>query len=153
MNKKPDFDVEAAHRYFAAHCFNTAWDLMEKADRTPEEDRQMVALNHASLYHWSQRPDCDSKRLSIGYWQASRIHALLGNAQEARRYAEVCLGYSRDLEPFYLGYAYEALTRAEKVGGNASAAAGHLAKARSLLEQVKDKEDRELLSKDLASFW
>ena len=51
MAKAPEFDLEAAHRYFAAHCFNTAWDLIEKKNRTPEDDRMMVALNQASLFH------------------------------------------------------------------------------------------------------
>ena len=66
MAKAPDFDLEAAHKYFAAYCFNHAWDLIEKADRTPEDDRALVALNQASLFHWSQRPDNDDKRRSVG---------------------------------------------------------------------------------------
>ena len=71
-NVKPDFDIAAAHRHFAAHCFNSAWDLIEKADRSAEDDRLMVLLNQASIYHWLQRSDCNNQRLSIGYWQARR---------------------------------------------------------------------------------
>jgi hypothetical protein len=63
----------------------------------------MVALNQASLFHWSQRADNSDKHRSIGYWQASRIQALLGNSEEARRYGEICLSYSRELEPSTLG--------------------------------------------------
>jgi hypothetical protein len=62
MAKAPEFDLEAAHKYFAAHCFSRAWDLIDKKDRTPEDDRMMVALNQASLFHWSHRPDNDDKR-------------------------------------------------------------------------------------------
>ncbi|MGH6611980.1 MAG: VOC family protein [Burkholderiaceae bacterium] len=80
---KADFDVAAAHKYFAADCFNKAWDLIEKPDRSAEDNRLMVALSHASIYHWLQRPDCDNTRLSVGYWQASRIQSLPGNADEA----------------------------------------------------------------------
>ena len=109
MAKAPEFDVPASHKYFSAHCFNKAWDLIEKVDRTPEDERLMVALNQASIYHWLQRDDCNNQRLSIGYWQASRIHALLGNAAEAVRFGEVCLAYSVELNPFYRGYAHEAL--------------------------------------------
>ena len=149
MSKRPDFDVEAAHKYFAAQCFNRAWDLMEKSDRTAEDDRMMVALNQASIYHWLNRPDCEPKRLSVGYWQASRIQALLGNAVEALRQAEVCLQYSTGLEPFYLGYAYEALARAARVSRNEQAALGNLALARQQAELILRKDDRELLLKDL----
>jgi hypothetical protein len=146
---KPTFDVAAAHKYFAAHCFNAAWDLIEKKDRTPEDDRMMVALNQASLYHWRERDDCNDQRLSVGYWQASRVQAVLGNAPEALRHAEVCLGHSGALPPFFLGYAHEALARAYSVANDARAARGHLDAALALAGKVAKKEDRELLLGDL----
>ena len=33
MSEQPGFDLQAAHRYFSAACFNQAWDLIDKADR------------------------------------------------------------------------------------------------------------------------
>ena len=149
MTKNPDFDVAAAHKYFAAHCFNQAWDLLEKPDRTPEDERLMVALNQASIFHWLHRPDCEPKRLSVGYWQASRIQAVVGNAVEARRHAEVCLSYSVGLEPFFVGYAHEAFARAACVAGDTSAAAKHLKLADEQAALVVREHDRELLLKDL----
>lgn len=128
-----------------------AWNLIEKPQRTPDEDRLMVALNQASIFHWSSRPDCDEKRLSVGYWQASRIQAVLGNAVEAGRYAEVCLGYSGKLEPFYLGYAYEALARAAVVAGERGQAAEYLTRADAQAALVKREDERDLLLKDLAA--
>lgn len=38
MSNEASFDAAAAHRYFAAECFNQAWDLISKPDRTPDED-------------------------------------------------------------------------------------------------------------------
>jgi hypothetical protein len=145
------FDASEGHKYFAAHCFNRAWDLIEKLNRTPEDDRLMVAINQASIYHWLNRDDCDNKRLSIGYWQASRIQALIGHADEARRFADVSLSYSAGLKPFYVGYAYEALARAEFLAGNAVEAAAHLKAAKALAAKVDEKDERELLLKDLAT--
>ena len=150
MHKKPDFDVSAAHRYFSAHCFNGAWDLIDKADRTPEEEEHMIQLNQASLWHWSQREDNADKNRSVGYWQASRIRALLRHANEARRYGQLSLQYSSKLEPFYQGYAYEALARAEQVAGNRALAQEYAAEARRLAEQVSDAEEKKLLVDDLA---
>src|ERR1700761_8699308 len=95
-------DLAAAHRHFSAWCFNRAWDLIEKPDRTEADDLMMVALNQASIFHWRSRPDCTAKNLAVGYWQASRIQALIGNAQEAMRCALVCLGHSEALAPFHL---------------------------------------------------
>ncbi|WP_397568419.1 hypothetical protein [Schlesneria sp. T3-172] len=146
-----DFDVAAAHRYFAAHCFNQAWDLIEKKERTPAEDQLMVALNQASIYHWQQRADCTSQNISIGYWQASRIQVVLGNAAEAIRHARICLSYSSSLAPFYLGYAHEALARSYRMAGELDNALQHLALATAMAEQVTERHDRELLVADLAT--
>jgi hypothetical protein len=149
MAKDPSFDVAAAHKYFAAQCFNQAWDLIEKKDRTPEDERMMVALNQASIYHWLQRDDRNDQRLSVGYWQASRIQAILGSAPEALRYAEVCLAHSGALPPFFLGYAHEALARAHELGGDPRSAREHLDAALELAARVGEEDDRELLLADL----
>lgn len=151
MAQAPEFDVAAAHRYFAADCFNKAWDLLDKADRTPDEERLMVLLNQASMFHWLSRPDCDDKRLSVGYWQASRIKAVLRNAAEALRMAELCLAHSRDLEPFYLGYAYEALARASLVAGLRDRTAECVALSEKQAVLVAKVGDREMLCNDLAA--
>lgn len=149
MANEPDFDVTAADKHFASHCFNAAWDLIDKPHRSPEEDRLLVELSQASLYHWRNRPDCTNKNLSVGYWQASRIQCLLGNAVEATRHAEACLGYCEGLEPFYLGYAYEALARAAVVAAARDKAAQHLDKARAESSRIQDTEHRAMLDRDL----
>jgi hypothetical protein len=148
---KPDFDVDAAHNYFSADCFNRAWDLIDKTDRTPEEDEQMIRLNQASIWHWTQRPDCTPKNLSVGYWQASRIYALLGQAENARRYGRLSLqaSQSEGVPPFFRGYAWEALARAEMVGGEHEEMDRHLAEARQVAEMVTDLEDKKQLLADL----
>jgi hypothetical protein len=110
----------------------------------------MAALSHASIFHWISRPDCTDQNLSVGYWQASRIQALIGNAQQASLYARICLGYSANLEPFYLGYAYESLARAATLMNDAANFAGYLDTAESLAQRVTDEHDRQLLAADLA---
>ncbi|MFI4976500.1 MAG: hypothetical protein ACHP84_18345 [Caulobacterales bacterium] len=150
MPKEPDFDIAAAHRHFAAACFNQAWDLIDKRDRSPAEDRLMVALNQASIFHWMNRPDCADRNLSVGYWQASRIQALLGNAAEARRNADTCLGFSAELEPFLLAYAHEALARAALLAGDAAQARRSLGEAEALAARVAKQHDRDLIAADLA---
>ncbi len=151
MADKPDFDLSAAHRYFSAHCFNQAWELIEKAERTPDEDEQMIRLSLAATWHWTQRSDCTPTHLSVGYWQAARIFAILGQAENARRYAQMCLEASQTpgVKPFYLAYAYEALARAEVIAGEKGRAYGYLTEARRLAEQVEEADDRDALLADL----
>jgi hypothetical protein len=151
--KKPDFDLVAAHRHFSAACFNDCWELIRKPARTPEEDEQMLLRTFASYYHWTRRPDCTAENRSIALWQISRVYALLGQAENARRYGEQCRAVSDDpaLEPYCLGYAYEALARAEMVAGDREKMKGHLAKAHEIAGQMSDAEAQKMLLDDLAT--
>ena len=151
MPEKPNFDENVVHRYFAADCFNKTWDLMDKKDRTPEEDEQMIRLTLASHWHWTQRQDYTATSRSIGHWQTSRVYALVGQADNARRYGKLCLEASQEegVEPFYKGYAYEALARAEAVAGNKQMAGEYVAQARKFADQVTEADDRQVLVNDL----
>lgn len=143
--------LAATHRRLAAQCFNDAWRLMEKAPRTPQEDLLMFETCMASIYHWRNSPDCTAKNLSVGYWQASRIAAMLGWSAEAARYAELCSQNSVGLTSFYAGYAAEAASRAALCGGDVAGAQRHLAAAEALCNAVADAKDRALLEGDLAA--
>lgn len=149
MPTSPDFDSQKAHTYFSAQCFNKAWDLIDQADRTPEENEQMLLLSEAALWHWTQRPDCTGKNLSIGYWQMSRIYTLLKDAANARQAAQRCLEKTPENEPFLMGYAHEALARAELEAGNLESAKRLYVKAAGYAEQIPVKDDQELLLMDL----
>lgn len=151
MSDEPPFELAAAHRYFSAQCFNSAWDLIDKTDRTPEEDLEMLHRAITGLWHWTQRADCTATNRSIGLWQVSRVYALLGQAEDARRYAELCRSTSEGaaVEPFYLGYAYEALARAEAVAGDRVHAKEYVGMAKGLAEKVTDEEGKTALLRDL----
>jgi len=147
----PDFDLPAAHKHFSAYCINTAWDLLDKSERTPEEDTQMLLRSFASYYHWTQRPDFNATSHSISLWQLSRIFAVLGQADNALRYAERCLEVSQEegVGPFFRAYAHEALARAFKLLGDPVQQATHLAAAQELAEMVPEPDDRAPLLADL----
>jgi hypothetical protein len=148
---EPEFDLDVAHKYFSAQCFNQAWELMDKAGRTPDEDEQMVRLSLASHWHWTQRPDCSATNASVGYWQTSRIYAMLGQADNARRYGRLSLeaGQGEGALPFCVGYAYEALARAESVAGNRGKMAEYLREARRAAEGLPDPDTKKRLLADL----
>ncbi len=153
MAKEPEFDVDVAHKYFSATCYNKAWELIGKGDRTPDEDEQMIRLTMSSAWHWTQRDDCTDQNMSIAYWQTSRIYSILGQPRNARRYAELCLGVSQgdNMQPFTLGYAYEALARAEMVAGNQEKMKEYLQEAQKLLVVLTDEHEKKFLGDDLAT--
>lgn len=42
-----DIDTAAAHRHFSTDCFNRVWGMLDKPDRTPEDDQLMVSITPA----------------------------------------------------------------------------------------------------------
>ena len=79
-------DLPSAHRHFSVDCFNRTWDFIDKPERSAEDDEAMVLCTLASLWHWTQRADCTDQNRSIGHWQASRVYALIGQGDNARRH-------------------------------------------------------------------
>ena len=146
-----EFDRIAAHGFFSVDCFNRTWGLLDQPDRTSEEDEQMLQLTMASLWHWTQRDDVTDANLSVGLWQVSRVHAVLGRADEARRYGELALDAAKqgESDAFTVGYAYEALARAEKLAGNQRKATERLKQAHAEAQKVVDEESRSWLTDDL----
>ena len=73
-----DEAVRKTHRGFAVSLFNRVWELLEKPDRSANDDIEMLNAAHASLYHWLQIGE--AKNFSIGEWQLSRVYATLRRA-------------------------------------------------------------------------
>jgi hypothetical protein len=146
-------DLQAAHEHFSASCFNAAWDLIDKPNRSAVDEESMLQLAMASAWHWSKREDCTDQSRSIAYWQISRIHAICGRGPEAVRYGGLCLDVSQasEIAPFALAYAYEALARGESVSGNPIETKSWLAKAHEVVEGISDEETQQMLRDDLAT--
>jgi hypothetical protein len=143
------FDPSRAHRHFSSACFNRAWELIEKPDRSSADDDAMVLCALASLWHWTQRPDCTNQNLSIAHWQVSRAYASIGQGENAQRHAKRSLELAKGLSPFYKGYAHEAVARAALVLRDHQAFTDHLTQARAFANGVTDIEEKEALEKDL----
>lgn len=142
-------DEAAAHRHFSKACFSGARAPIEKPDRTAADDEAMILMSQASLWHWSQRPDCGDRPWSVGYWQASRVRAIVGHGAEAMRCARLALDHAASQPPFYRAAAHEAMARAAQVCGDADAMREHLARARELADAIDDPDEREIIDADL----
>ncbi len=145
------FDPEPAHRVFSVDAFNSAWDLIERADRSEADIEEMIAFAQASAWHWSQRQDVRPRNLSISAWQLARVYTEAGRYDEAERYANRSLEISKsgDVGPVYTGYAYEALARLARETDQLELRDDWLALARAEAEKVEDAPDRDQLIRDL----
>jgi hypothetical protein len=149
----PDDDPvleEHTERALATRLFNRVWDLLDQPARTADEDELMLNMAHASLYHWVRGGEPVNE--ARGEWQVARVYAVLGRGEPAlhhsRRSLAVCEGHG--IGDFDLAFAYEALSRANKVAGHAAEASRFAAIARTAGDRIEDAEDREVFLGDLA---
>ncbi|WP_240620339.1 hypothetical protein [Peribacillus acanthi] len=139
------------HKQLATACFNKVWDLLDKKNRNDEDNEQMIHMCHTSFWHWTQVEDHTPTNMSVGYWQLARVYAVVGQGENALRYAKRCIEISEEAElpAFFTGYGYEAEARAHSVLGNHVQKKLALEHALELLEQVKIEESKKLLQQDL----
>ncbi|WP_017379415.1 hypothetical protein [Paenisporosarcina sp. TG-14] len=139
------------HRKWAVQLFNETWDLIEKKERTSDEDSQMLEKAYASLYHWRQI----GKKLNLarGYWQVSRVHAILSQGEAAYFYGiagfELC--EAEDFGDFDLAFAYESLARAEKCRGNFESMSTWFERGQIAAENIVKEDDKKYFLSELAS--
>src|SRR6476469_8816983 len=113
------------HRRLGVDLYNATWDLLDRDDRSVEDDDKMI----------------------------SRVHAVLGQADTAAYHAARYVAISRagDVDDWDLAAALEASARAAAVGGDFDASERFEAEARQVCTRVTDAEDREVVEADLAT--
>ena len=143
MTTKDQATDQALHRRFAIDLFNLVWDLLDKEDRTPEENDRMVHAAHASRFHWGEIGT--PLEFERGEWQISRVYAILGRGEQALFHAQRCLDIceENDIGDWDIAFAYEALARAHAVAGNTSEADKFIQLGKEAGEKIKEKGDRD----------
>ncbi|MCU7820481.1 MerR family transcriptional regulator [Kitasatospora sp. DSM 101779] len=138
-------------RRLAVDLFNGVWRLLEKEDRTVEEDDRMLHMAHASRHHWGQVGQ--PVNLSRGEWQCSRVYSVLGRSEPAIHHATRSLQICREhgIGDWDLAFAYEALARAHAVAGDLAGARTWTEQALAAAEDIAEDDDRELVLTDLES--
>ena len=145
-----DIDPET-RRALAADLFNHTWTLLEKLERTPAEDDEMIHGAHAPRYHWGEVGE--GANLARGEWQCSRVYAVLGRAEPALWHARRCLAVNEanGVADWDIAAAYEAMAGASLVAGDLEGVATWKAKATAALDGIADPDDREVIEGDLAT--
>jgi len=133
--------MEKTNRQIAVYCFNETWTLMDKKNRSIEDNFTMLHLAHSSCYHWSL---CGTAlEISRGEWQISRVNAVLGYGEAALRHAQRCLDLCLEnhIGDWDLAFAYEALARSYLTLKDYKSMNQFKLKALKASESIKDKDD------------
>ena len=141
------------HRQLGVDLYNQTWTLMQRSDRAPADDDEMLHCAHASAYHWLQVGTHANRARSE--WLCSRVYTVLALPEPALRHArrsfELVESAPDEMEDWDLAAAHEALARAYATAGDADAARRHLGLGRRALGRIADDEDRGHIESDLAT--
>ena len=139
------YTVPQAHLFFAIDYHSQTWELLEKSQRSLDEDERMLDYAHASLAHW--RSTGTALRHQRGEWLLGHVYAVLGEGRQALKHAyrcaEILHANQAEMQDFDFAFAYEAVARAHAVAGERPEAERFLQKAREAGEKIQDAEDRE----------
>ena len=151
MNEEQKFTLSEVHRHFAVQLNGETWALLDKTERTTEENERMLYTVFASGYHWLQAATPLHHQRSE--WMIARVYGVLGRAEEALRHARRCLelteAYPDLLEDFDFAFAYEGMARALALAGQREEAEGY--HQRAAAAQIADAEDRQIFEADFQS--
>jgi hypothetical protein len=150
VSEKETFTEAEAQLHFAKRFNGKTWELLDKQERTQEEDELLVDYAHASLAHW--RSAGTGVHLQRGAWILARVYTVLGNEQMAAQYALRCLELTEQhkdlLSDFDFAFSYECMARAQALAGDQTEAQKYIAKANKAGAVIKDEEDRQIFFDD-----
>lgn len=151
MAEEKTFTLSQAHYHFAVDYHGKTWELLDKPERTTDENQRMLDYAHASLAHW--RTAGAAVRYQRGEWMLARVYAVLGQGDLALEHAHRCMEVHQqnksEMEEFDLPFAYEAIARAYAVSGNPAEAKRFLAMAKKAGEAIQAQEDKDIFFKEL----
>ncbi|MCF7801927.1 MAG: hypothetical protein K9N34_07905 [Candidatus Marinimicrobia bacterium] len=137
------------HKALGITLFNQTWDLIEKPDRTPDEEADMIHMAHASAFHWRQVGT--ELNFARSEWQISHVYGILERGEPAIYHAARCLKLCQEnqIGDFDLAYAYEAVARAHWLLGSTKDAQHFLKQAEEAGKSIAKDGDKKQFFSDL----
>ncbi len=149
MSDEDKLTEQEFHKKLAVDSFNLVWSLLDKKDRTREEDDQMVHAAHASRFHWGQIGT--PLEFERGEWQISRVYSVLKKPESAVYHAVRCLEICKEnqIADFDIAFAYEAMARANAVAGDYSESKKYAQLAKEAGEKIEEEDNRKYFFSEL----
>jgi len=143
--------TEMTQRDLAVAMFNRTWELIDTADRTAELDREMLTSAAASRALWADIGG--PEQLAVGDWQVAHVASLLGHKQIALDFASAAYrrASAADVPRWLVASTCEGLARAHATAGHHVERDEWVRRARAILTEVDDPDDRDLIESQLAT--
>lgn len=140
-----DDDSGTWHRRFAVEQFNRTWDLIDKTDRNPDDEVEMLLTAATSRWHWAQVGEAEN--VAVGDWQVAHVASLLGHGDLAKAFAGRSLEIARseDWTGWRLASALEGMARACAAVGDGAGRDQHIAEAERALEAEDDPDNAQVV--------
>ncbi len=138
------------HRRQGVEANNGVWELVASADRSPDDDEEMLRRAYAAAYHWQRASGAAPQNEARASYMIAKALLLTGQAEASLRAADRCLDVCsrHGLDDFDLAYAHESRARALGALGRAEESQREWDSAVAV--PVADPEDKEILDKDFA---
>jgi tetratricopeptide (TPR) repeat protein len=150
MSEEKTYTAAEAHRHFAIQFNGETWGLLNRTERSKEDNDRMVLAAYASLRHWLEAGT--GVHQQRGEWLIARVYSVLGVAESALYHATRCLELTErratEMEDFDRAYAYEAMARANAVAGNRDEALKYIELAEKAGEAIADAQNKEIFDGD-----
>jgi hypothetical protein len=130
------------HEKLAKDLFNATWGLLDKKERSPEDEVRMIHSAHASRYHWGEIGE--PLQFERGEWQISRVYSVLEMPEAALFHAKECLRIceANEIAGFDIAFAHEAMSRAYSIAGESILAEKYYEKAKETGTKIEDEGTR-----------
>jgi hypothetical protein len=144
-------DEKQAHRYFAIETFNGAWELIEKAHRTPDDDAEMLQRVFTSRWHWGfvGAPE----QFATGDWQIAHVASLLGYGWMAQFYARRAFAICENegWSDWRRASMLEGMARAAAAAGDELEHAQYYELAEAAVASIAEEGERAVIASQLAT--
>ena len=153
MEKKEIFTIQEAELFFAKNLNGEVHQLLEKQNRSDEENEYMLYAAFGSAYHWKKAgTEINQQRAE---WLIAHVYTVNKDQHNAMTHAKRCLELSfefpEQMQDFDWGYAFECMARAYALQKNILESQAYYKKALDAGNKIADVEDRTIFMQDLTS--
>lgn len=143
--------VTEAHKFFGPSLFNATWELIDKPDRSADDDAAMLEAAMGSLYHWTQVGE--PEQVATGYWQVAHVASLLGFGLLAWAYANrsLAIAEAEGFTDWRKASVLEGVARAAAAYGDAAEHEKYYALAKDAIDAIESDDERAVIAGQFAT--